>query len=142
MVAASEFGHLAADLSLVLGDVLGLLVQDAGRSDFVEVVADAFVERGERLNLPRLPGQPREHAAFDVGQVGDDQLLARRGHDAPTDGRGDQVHDVVEQQVLGVGLHSRDALLHGPALDDGTGKVLRLKHAAAEAACAGRAAEL
>ena len=86
-----------------------------------------MVKGVERFELPRLAREPREHAALDVGQIGDDQLPPGRGDDAPADRVARQLHDVVGHQVGDPGLDRGDAVLDFFGPDGWPRKVLRLE---------------
>ena len=75
--AAGEIGGLAL-LPIGRADRLDALVQHARGDDAVDL--DALVagpvELPVGVELPRLAGQPRQHARLDSGEVGADEMLS------------------------------------------------------------------
>ena len=144
LIASGQLGHLALKLALGLGDEARIFAEDAAGGDLVQVVPLAPVVGLERGDLPVLAGQPRQHAAFDVGQIGDDQLGALGGDQRPAHGEGAALADVVPNQVLAVLLHGGDrGRLHLVVEPVGAAReVLRLEQAAGVTPSARRAAEL
>jgi hypothetical protein len=144
LIASRQLRHLALQLPLGLGDVAGVLAEDAAGGHLVQVVPLAPVVGLERRDLPLLVRQPRQHAAFDVRQVGDDQLGALGRDQRAAHGEGAALADVVPDQVLAVGLHGGDGgrlhLVVEPVRR--ARQVLRLEQPAGIAPSARRAAEL
>ena len=69
-VARGQVGHFAKYVAVFFADFPRVATQDAACGDVVKVGAGACVVGPERIQFPVLPGNPREHPAFDVGQVG------------------------------------------------------------------------
>ena len=144
LIASRQLGHLALKLPLGLGDVTGVFAEDAAGGDLVQVVAVAPVVGLERLDLPLLVRQPRQDAPFDVGQVGDDQLLALGGDQRAAHGESAALTYVVPDQMLAIRLHGRDRdRLHVIVEPSRRARqVLRLEQPAGVAPGTRRAAEL
>ena len=112
-VASGQLRHLALRLALALRDVVRVLAEDAPGGHLVQVRPFAPVVQLERLDLPVFARQPRQHAPFDVRQVGDDQFAARGSQQRPPYGEGAALADVVVDDVFAVVLEGRDSgLLH------------------------------
>ena len=134
--------HRAIASLLVLDDDSRVNAERLGICQHVQVVPNAAVEVIERVDLPLLAGEPRQHATLDVRQVGDHQLLARLGHEAASHGAGAEFGHVVDQQILAVQLHRGNAGLDVLGLEERPRQVLRLEQAPGVAAGARGAAEL
>ena len=143
-IASGQFGNLTLRLPLGLRHVEWVFIQDATGGNLVQIRALAAIVSLEGLDLPLLAGHPCQHAPLDVGQVGDDQLLALGGDQTPAHGKGAALAYVVVNDVLAVGLEGGDGGLLHVTVEPvwRSGQVLRLEDPPGVTACAPRAAEL
>ena len=143
-VASGQFRHLALRLPLFLRHIDRVFAEDASGGHLVQVWPLSAIVQLERLDLPVLARQPRQHAPLDVREVGDDQLVARCGHQTAAHGEGAPLADVVVDHILAVVLEGRDrGLLHLAVEPVGRAReVLRLEDAPRVATGARRSAEL
>ena len=99
------------------------------------------VEVSERLNFPGLSGKPGEHATFDIGQVGYDKVLARRGHNAGAQAGGHKLTGL-GQIFRPAPFDGLDACVNDVLRERRAREVLQLHEAPCITACACGSAEL
>ena len=133
--------HDLTDLSLVFGYVFRTDTKRAPIGGFVKVRAVTGIEVSECFEFPFFTGEPGEHPAFDIGQVGYNEVLPGRGHDAGPQTRGHQFARL--SQVLGpAALNRFDPGVNDVLRERRAREVLQLHEAPGVSACAGSSAEL
>ena len=121
-----EFFHLA-DLALIFRHRFYVDAKALCVDEVVQVGTGACVEVAEGLQLPLFACQPGQHAAFDVGEVGGHQIVARLGHHHGTQARHDHIQRRGVHHVdVGAIVEVADAVFNLFGLEAATRHVLEL----------------
>ncbi|WP_419653956.1 hypothetical protein ACN3VN_04240 [Xylella fastidiosa] len=87
----------------------------------------ARIKLTKRVQLGGFTGQPRQHAAFNVGQIGHDQLFIFWRNQTTAQRAAGQRHDIVKDQIHTTGFHGINANRDHFLAERGARQVVRLE---------------